>query len=40
MVELLKLAAKCLPAGAGLQVREWHEVTPFNADVLAQACCS
>lgn len=40
MVELLKLAAECLPAGAGLQVHEWHELPPFKADVLAQACGS
>lgn len=33
---LLDLAGECLPAGAALQVCDWHEVPPFNADVLEQ----
>lgn len=33
---LLGLAGECLPPGASLQLVNWDDVPPFNADVMAQ----
>ena len=33
---LLSLAGECLPEGSALHICDWHEVPPFNADLMAQ----
>lgn len=35
-LQALRLAGACMPASMALQVVDWQDIPPFNADVLAQ----